>query len=367
MAILIDANNLINRTFHVAKAESFKEFEKRITEDPNAKPTHDELFEIQGIFLHLSLTELLMYKQKYGQQYGDLILCYDSPNAWRRRVYKDYKVNRRKSRDKHTPYEKFCFELIPKLDASLKKIIELSQWNYVADLKIDEYGIEADDIIAIACKTLPGKHLICSTDQDYIQLHSEWVRQYNPYHKKLLDVASKRAIQLWKDINLISGQGKDSIPGIIEHCHLDDGFIKWMKDTHDLDIDHSMLEKIETEHRDLMEQYEYEMSLEDEQLILEGKRKIKRNLIAYKKPRMGESGALKFLADFEKNIKTNPRYEKHYERNRQLLLFECIPEDVENLIKENLYFEPKFFNTIALQDKLLQFRLYQLYDQIGNF
>ncbi len=365
--ILIDANNLINRTFHVAKGQTLGDFEKRMKADPTSTPTHDELFELQGIFLHLSLNELLTMKQKYGAQYGDILMCYDSPNAWRRRVYSGYKSGRRKSVAQKTPFESFCYKLLPNLNNSLKMILDLTPWNYVADLKVGEYGVEADDIIAVACKHLPGRHLICSTDQDYIQLHSEYVRQYNPFHKKLLDQASKRAIQLWKDINLISGQGKDSVPGITEHCQLDERFIKWCKDKHDLDVDHSMLEKIENEHSDLMDQYEDEMFDEDTMLLESGKRKQRRNLIAYKKPRMGDSGALKFLADFDKNMKINPRYQKHYERNQVLLLFDFIPEDVENAIKDSFVFEKKFFNVIALQDQLLKFRLYTLYDQVGQF
>jgi hypothetical protein len=110
------------------------------------------------------------------------------------------------------------------------------------------------------------------------------------------------------------------------------------------------------------------MAEEDVKAILAGTRKKRRKLDAYKKPRMGESGALKFLAEFDKNIKINPRYEKNYKRNQELLLFEYIPSYIEDTIKSSVDMTSKtFLDTIALQAVLLKYKLYKLYDESSRF
>jgi 5'-3' exonuclease len=366
--ILVDGSNLINRLFYVAIAESFKEFKTRIEKDPSARPTHDELFDLQCIFLHLTISELLTYQQKYSNAYGKILVAFDSGNVWRRLIYPKYKSNRRDEVQEKSAFDQYVYTLLPMVNVGLKAILDHTLFYYVENIKYNDSGVEADDIIAVMVKYIKEKHLICSTDQDYIQLLNDSVRQYNPFHKKMLDTPSKKTIQMWKDINLISGQSKDGIPGITEYCQLDDAFIAWCKTKHDLDIDHSMIDKIETEHMDLMEEYRLEMAEEDVKAILAGTRKKRRKLDAYKKPRMGESGALKFLAEFDKNIKINPRYEKNYKRNQELLLFEYIPSYIEDTIKSSVDMTSKtFLDTIALQAVLLKYKLYKLYDESSRF
>ena len=40
-----------------------------------------------------------MYKSKFGKKYGDIIICCDDKNYWRKQTFPHYKANRKKFRE----------------------------------------------------------------------------------------------------------------------------------------------------------------------------------------------------------------------------------------------------------------------------
>ena len=48
---------------------------------------------------HMILNSIRMYNKKYRNEYGQLIICADGMNTWRKDFYPEYKANRKKSRD----------------------------------------------------------------------------------------------------------------------------------------------------------------------------------------------------------------------------------------------------------------------------
>ena len=44
---------------------------------------------------HLVLNTYRMYKSKFGNQYGELVICHDSGNVWRKEHFPHYKASRR--------------------------------------------------------------------------------------------------------------------------------------------------------------------------------------------------------------------------------------------------------------------------------
>ena len=52
-----------------------------------------------GIVRHMILNSLRMYRQSYFKEFGELVICYDSKNYWRREYFPEYKAGRRKSRE----------------------------------------------------------------------------------------------------------------------------------------------------------------------------------------------------------------------------------------------------------------------------
>ena len=53
----------------------------------------------EDLVRHMILSSLLMYKQKFSQQYGELTICCDSPKSWRKEVFPFYKANRKNYRE----------------------------------------------------------------------------------------------------------------------------------------------------------------------------------------------------------------------------------------------------------------------------
>lgn len=362
--ILIDGNNLTRRYLHVAIGETMKDL---FTKDYDGRsPDVAQLQEFKALFMHFVLNEILEMKSKYGRNYGKVVIAFDSNNPWRRRVYAGYKSNRSsetKSKADMMQDQIFYWAL-----PALVQILKATDFTIIDDLRLpDGYGIEADDVIGILA--VIEKSVVCSCDVDFTQLLNDNVKQYHPFRRALLETPSKKDVEMWKQFNIISGQAKDGIPGIMQHCKLSPEFISWVNSKFGLEIDGTMIEKIESDHKELMKQYEVEMALEDEALIKNGTRKKRKNLSAYEKPRGGETMVLKFLADFDTNMKTNPRWKAHYERNADLLLFERIPQDVRDVIIAEAKKEPAmmFFNTLGLQSLLLENRLYKIADRISEF
>ena len=360
--ILIDGNNVTRRYLHVAVAETLKDF---FTKDyDGTPPSVEKLTELKTTFLHFVLWEILEMKSRY-KLYGDVIIAFDSKHSWRRRVYDDYKANRRKPKSKaEAMQDNLFYWMMP----YLYEILDATPYTILKDLTTpDGFGIEADDIIGILAPT--EKSVICSTDEDFTQLLSDHVKQYHSYRKVLLGTPSKKDVEFWKQYNIISGQSKDGIPGIMQHCKLSEDFIKWCKDTKDLEITGEMIEKIEKDHQNLMTEYEEAKAVEDDKLLLEGKRKIRRYLTAYEKPKGGEKMVIEFMNNFDVNLKANPRWKTHYERNADLLLFDRIPQDVKDVILQSYHSQELmvFFDTVKFQSILMEQQLYKMVDRIHDF
>lgn len=363
--ILIDGNNLTRRMLHVAVAETLKDVMKDF--DGSTPPTTLQIQEFRRVFLHMVLWEILEMKAKYQRNYGNVLIAFDSKNPWRKRVFAGYKAKRH-DKSNATPAEKLEDKLFYWAMEALDQILEATNFKVINHLITpDEYGIEADDIIGVLAPL--EKSVICSNDEDFTQLLNDNVRQYHPQRKALLENPTKKDVEMWKQFNIISGQAKDGIPGIMQHCKLSPEFIEWVNKTHNLEINGEMIEKIETDHRALMDEYEALMFVEDSKSLLEGTRKKRRYLTAYEKPRGGEKMVLEFLKNFDINMKINARWKEHYERNSVLLLFDRIPQDVRDVIVGEMKKpdERLFFDTIPLQNLLLQFSLYNIEKRMSDF
>ena len=363
--ILIDGNNLTRRMLHVAVAETLKDFMKDF--NGTVPPTTLQVEEFRRVFLHMVLWEILEMKAKYQRSYGKVFIAFDSKNPWRKRVFTGYKAKRH-DKSKSTPAEQLEDKLFYWAMGALDTILKATDFKVISNLTTpDGYGIEADDIIGILAPL--EKSVICSNDEDFTQLLNDQVKQYHPQRKSLLENPTKKDVEMWKQFNIISGQAKDGIPGIMQHCKLSPEFIEWVNKTHNLEITGDMIEKIEKDHKNLMDEYEKKMLAEDEEAIANGTRKKRRYLTAYEKPRGGEKMVLEFLANFDTNMKINARWKEHYERNSVLLLFDRIPQDVRDTIINEVK-KPDarlFFDTIPLQNLLLQFSLYNIEKRMGEF
>ena len=162
----------------------------------------------EGMVRHMILNSLRMYRMKFKEEYGELILCFDSRHYWRRDHFPNYKAGRKKSREDSNLYWDAIFSCLNDIKQELK--------DYFPYKHLEGYGAEADDIIATLCLELEydnGKTLILSGDKDFIQLHRFTnVSQYSPITKKFIkDIDPHQYL----DEHILKGDSGDGVPNVL--------------------------------------------------------------------------------------------------------------------------------------------------------
>ncbi len=168
----------------------------------------------EDLVRHMVLNSLRGHYKRFRKEYGEMIIACDSGNVWRREVFPNYKAGRKKVRDKSGHDWTTIFEIMSKIKNELKehmpyKVIEIDT-------------AEADDIIAVLVKKyINQKILILSGDKDFIQLHNNRVKQYNPVLSKFVGQGETPSIYIKEHI--LKGDRSDGIPNVLSD---DDVFIE---------------------------------------------------------------------------------------------------------------------------------------------
>lgn len=172
-----------------------------------------------GLIKHLFLNTLLSYKKKFGEKFGDLVLASDSKNYWRRSVFPAYKGHRARMREASDFDWQLIFDVINQLKADIKENFRFKI------LEID--GAEADDIIAVLCEwtqdndlvqdglfdSEPQPVLIVSSDGDFISLQKfKNVSQWSPITGKFVKPRNNAQEHLLEKI--VRGDAGDNIPNV---------------------------------------------------------------------------------------------------------------------------------------------------------
>ena len=172
---------------------------------------------------HMILNSLRMYNLKFRKEYGEMILCCDSRNNWRREYYPQYKAGRRKGRTQSDIDWNKAFEILNKVRSEIRenfpyKVIEVE-------------GCEADDIIGTLVVNTQefGQYenvKIVSADGDFKQLQAyENVSQFSPLLKKdVVDTSPK--VNLREKI--IKGDAGDGVPNVLSD---DNVFVEGIRQT----------------------------------------------------------------------------------------------------------------------------------------
>ena len=162
----------------------------------------------EGMVRHMILNSLRMYRMKFKEKYGELILCFDSRHYWRRDHFPYYKAGRKKSREDSNLDWDAIFSCLNDVKQELK--------DYFPYKHLEVYGAEADDIIATLCLELEydnGKTLILSGDKDFIQLHRFTnVSQYSPITKKFIEGVDPYQ---YLDEHILKGDSSDGVPNVL--------------------------------------------------------------------------------------------------------------------------------------------------------
>ena len=166
----------------------------------------------EDLVRHMILSSLLMYKQKFSQQYGELTICCDSPKSWRKEVFPFYKANRKNYRESSDFDWKKIFLILNKIRNELRESFPYRV--------IEVEGAEADDIIANFAVNAKQPLLILSSDKDFIQLQTNPnVKQFSIIQKKYLNGVDPTN---YLKQHIIKGDRGDGIPNILSD---DDTFV----------------------------------------------------------------------------------------------------------------------------------------------
>ena len=217
----------------------------------------------EDLLRHMIINSLRNYQKRYAEEYGEMVLCTDAANPWRRDFYPNYKANRKKARDNDDMDWTLIFDTLHKVKMEIKENFPY-RYMYVENA-------EADDIIAVLCKTTDEKVLIVSGDKDFQQLHKyDYVQQWSPNLNKF--VVQDRPEEFLKE-HTLRGDKSDGIPNI----------------------------------------------LSNDNCMVEGIRQT-----PLRKP--------VFDAYMRMTIESDDKYYRNYLRNQTLIDFDFIPEDVESRI-----------------------------------
>lgn len=166
----------------------------------------------ENLLRHMFLNSIRFNRKKFNEDFGEIVICADGKNSWRREVYPYYKAARRKSREESELDWNHLFGIINTIRSELKeyfpyKVIHLDH-------------CEADDVIG----TIIHEHgtelnigseqfLILSGDKDYIQLHKYAnVKQYDPVRKKWIQNSDP---DKYLREHILKGDIGDGVPNIL--------------------------------------------------------------------------------------------------------------------------------------------------------
>ena len=218
----------------------------------------------ENLVRHMVLNSLRAHNKKFRKDYGEMVIACDSGKVWRRQAFPNYKAGRKANREKSEHNWELIFDILARVKDEIitflpYKVIELET-------------AEADDIIAVLCRRIKEKILILSGDKDFIQLHNERIRQYNPVLNKF--VGKDENPSLYIKEHILRGDRSDGIPNV----------------------------------------------LSDDNVFIEGRRQTP---LSKKKV---ESWVNEVVPTFTEE------QQKNYERNRQLIDLNCIPKELEDNI-----------------------------------
>ena len=166
----------------------------------------------ENLIRHMFLNSIRANRKKFTEEYGEIVICADGKNTWRREMYPYYKANRKKSRDESELDWTHLFGIMNNIRDELKEFFPYKV------LHMDH--LEADDIIGTIIHkngtVLNGgaePYLILSGDKDYIQLHTYAnVSQYDPVRKRWIrnDNPEQYLIE-----HVLKGDTGDGVPNIL--------------------------------------------------------------------------------------------------------------------------------------------------------
>ena len=160
----------------------------------------------ESMVRHMILNSIRMYRMEHHDEYGEVVLTWDSKHSWRRDYFPEYKASRRKGREESDLDWEDIFGTLNKIRNEIKQNFP---YKY-----LEVFGAEADDIIGFLCEeNRDEKIMIISGDKDFIQLQKyPNVKQWSPITKK--DVNGFNPTTYLKE-HILRGDTSDGVPNVL--------------------------------------------------------------------------------------------------------------------------------------------------------
>lgn len=166
----------------------------------------------ENLIRHMFLNSLRANRKKFKEEFGEIVICADGKNSWRRQTFPYYKAGRRKSREESELDWTELFRIINLIREELQEFFPYKVLHFES--------CEADDIIGTICHAKGVEMnngteniLILSGDKDYVQLHRYAnVKQYNPVQKKWVQ---NNDPDKYLQEHIIRGDAGDGVPNIL--------------------------------------------------------------------------------------------------------------------------------------------------------
>ena len=160
----------------------------------------------ENMVRHMILNSIRMYRMEHHDEYGEVVLTWDSKHSWRRDYFPEYKASRRKGREESDLDWDDIFGTLNKIRNEIK---ENFPYKY-----LEVFGAEADDIIGFLCEENKDENImIISGDKDFIQLQKyPNVKQWSPITKK--DVNGFNPTTYLKE-HILKGDTSDGVPNVL--------------------------------------------------------------------------------------------------------------------------------------------------------
>ena len=160
----------------------------------------------ESMVRHMILNSIRMYRKEHHDEYGEVVLTWDSKHSWRRDYYPEYKAGRRKGREESDLNWDDIFGTLNKIRNEIK---ENFPYKY-----LEIFGAEADDIIGFLCEeNRDEKILIISGDKDFIQLQKyPNVTQWSPITKKQVNGFDPT---IYLKEHILKGDTSDGVPNVL--------------------------------------------------------------------------------------------------------------------------------------------------------
>ena len=173
---------------------------------------HTDVAADESIIRHMFLNSIRSNRKKFTEEYGEIVVCCDGKNTWRKEAYPYYKANRKAGRDKSGMDWNALFEIMNNIRSEIDEYfpykvihIEHCEADDVIGAVINEYGSELN----IGSE----KFLILSADKDFIQLQKYAnVDQYDPIRKRW--IRSDSPVNYLNE-HILKGDTGDGVPNIL--------------------------------------------------------------------------------------------------------------------------------------------------------